>query len=97
MGDGSCSMDDVVITQQATTGGTYKVMKRNMEYSSDKDAFARYYDEVGSDGKVVPGSILCVRYTAEEGKEYKGIMVNGTLVQDTLFTVTANADVKAIF
>lgn len=97
MGDGSCSMDDVVITQQATTGGTYKVMKRNMEYSSDKDAFARYYDEVGSDGKVVPGSILCVRYTAEEGNEYKGIMVNGQLVQDTLFTVTANADVKAIF
>ena len=52
---------------------------------------------MGSDGKVVPGSILCVRYTAEEGKHYKGIMVNGKLVQDTLFAVTADAEVKAVF
>lgn len=96
-GDGTCSMEDVVITQQPSTGGTYKVMKRNMTYSADRDAFARHYDEVGSDGKVVPGSILCVRFTADEGKEFKGIMVNGKLVQDTLFTVTTNADVKAIF
>lgn len=96
-GDGSCPMDDVVITQQPTTGGTYKVMKRDMTYSPDKDAFLRHYEEVGSDGKVVPGSILCVRYTADEGMEYKGVMVNGKLVPDTLFTVTANADVKAVF
>lgn len=96
-GDGSCSMSDVVLTQQPTTGGTYKVMKRDMTWSADRDAFSRYYDEVGSDGKVVPGSILCVRYEAEEGKEYKGIMVNGTLVQDTLFVVTADADVQAVF
>lgn len=96
-GDGSCPMDDVVITQQPATGGTYKVMKRDMTYSPDHNAFERHYNEVGSDGKVVPGSILCVRYTAEEGKEYKGVMVDGKLVQDTLFTVTANADVKAVF
>ena len=96
-GDGSCSMADVVITQQPTTGGTYKVMKRDMVYSPDKSAFERHYNEVGSDGKVVPGSILCVRYTAEKGKQYKGIMVNGKLVQDTLFVVTADAEVKAVF
>ncbi|GAB6977052.1 hypothetical protein JCM15124A_19590 [Prevotella falsenii] len=97
MGDGSCSMDDVVIKQQPASGGTYKVMKRDMVYSPDKSAFERNYEEVGSDGKVVPGSILCVRYTADEGKEYKGIMVDGKLVQDTLFVVTANAEVKAVF
>lgn len=96
-GDGTCSMAEVVITQKPATGGTYKVMKRDMVYSPDKSAFERHYNEVGSDGKVVPGSILCVRYTAEEGKQYKGIMVNGKLVQDTLFAVTADAEVKAVF
>ena len=91
-GDGSASMDSVQLTLKPAVGGTYKIYRRDFS----GNAFEKNYEEATS-GKVIPGFVNLVRFEAEEGMTFKGIKVNGTLVSDSLFFVTSDAEVEAVF
>ena len=93
-GDGSASMAPVQLTLKPAQGGTYQVYRRKF---TDLDNYFKKYYEEATDGKVVPGFINVVRFTADEGKSFQGVKVNGELVKDSLFFVTADAEIEAVF
>ncbi|MBR1933570.1 MAG: leucine-rich repeat domain-containing protein [Prevotella sp.] len=95
-GDGSASMTPVQLTLLPAEGGTYQVYRRDFVWSIDKDAFAKNY-ELAADGKVVPGYVNVVRFQPNDGVGYKGVKVNGQFVADSLFYVTADATIEAVF
>ena len=91
-GNGSASMEPVQLTVKEAEGGTYKVYRRIFS----GNVWEKNYEEA-VDGKVTPGYVNVIRYEAEEGKTFKGVKINGELVSDSLFFVTADAEVEAVF
>ncbi|MBO4597168.1 MAG: T9SS type A sorting domain-containing protein [Bacteroidaceae bacterium] len=94
-GDGSASMSPVQLTLLPAKGGTYKVFRRNM---SDKveNVWVKNYEEA-TDGKVTPGYVNVVRFVPDEGMGFRGVKINGKMVKDSLFFVTADAEIEAVF
>ena len=93
-GDGSASMNPVQLTLKPAQGGTYQVYRR--KFNNLDNYFKKHYEEA-TDGKVVPGFVNVVRFTADEGKGFRGVKVNGEFIPDSLFFVTADAEIEAIF
>ena len=94
-GDGSASMAPVQLTLKPAQGGTYQVYRRDFS-SKVENYFIKNYEEA-ADGKVVPGFVNVVRFVADEGKSFRGVKVNGELIKDSLFFVTADAEIEAVF
>ena len=94
-GDGSASMTPVQLTLLPAEGGTYQVYRRDFS-SNVSSVWTKNYEEA-TDGKVVPGFVNVIRFVPEEGKSYKGVKINGTLVKDSLFFVTEDAEIEAVF
>lgn len=92
-GDGSASMEPVQLTVKEVEGGTYKVYRRIF---NDNNVWEKNYEEA-VDGMVTPGYVNVIRYEAEEGKTFQGVKINGELVSDSLFFVTADAEIEAVF
>lgn len=94
-GDGSASMSPVQLTLLPAKGGTYKVFRRIL---SDKfeNVWIKHYEEA-TDGKVTPGFVNVVRFVPNEGMGFRGVKVNGKMVKDSLFFVTADAEIEAVF
>ncbi|SFW26397.1 Por secretion system C-terminal sorting domain-containing protein [Prevotellaceae bacterium HUN156] len=91
-GNGTASMEPVQLTVKEAEGGTYKVYRRIFS----GNVWEKNYEEA-VDGKVTPGYVNVIRYEAEEGKTFKGVKINGELVSDSLFFVTADAEIEAVF
>lgn len=86
-GDNSASMAPVALTLQNADNG--KVTLKQM--GSDLNTWS----EVA--GTVVPGYPISVSAQPADGFKYAGIDVNGRLVEDTIFVVSAAATVKPVF
>lgn len=95
-GNGSASMEPVQLTLKKAEGGTYKVYRRDFSGLIGSSAFEKNYEEA-TDGKVIPGYVNVIRFEAEDGKTFKGVKINGEMVSDSLFFVTTDAEVEAVF
>ena len=95
-GNGSASMEPVQLTLKEAVGGTYKVYRRDLSGLIGSSAFEKNYEEA-TDGKVIPGYVNVIRFEAEEGMTFKGVKINGEMVSDSLFFVTTDAEVEAVF
>ena len=95
-GDASASMDSVQLTLLPATGGSFQVWRRDFAWNLERNNFAKYYEQATS-GKVVPGFVNVVRFVPEAGNDFLGVKINGELVKDSLFFVTQDATVEAVF
>ena len=95
-GDGSAPMDSVMLTVLPAKGGTFQVWRRDFAWSLERDNFAKHYEPATS-GKVIPGFVNVVRFQPEGDNDFLGVKVNGELIKDSLFFVTTDATVEAVF
>lgn len=97
-GDGTASMDSILIVPQTVVGGTYTIQQEGN--SSEHDADGNYFPfrTINPNNKVIPGYPLKIVPVADEGYTFKGVEVNGKFYDDSLFVVsTAGATVKPVF
>lgn len=86
-GDNSASMTPVNLTQEKADNGTVTLTQVGTDLNT--------WSTVA--GTVVPGYPISVSAQPAEGFKYAGINVNGRLVEDTIFVVSATATVKPVF
>lgn len=86
-GDNSASMSPVTLTQESTDNGTVTLTQMGTDLNTWSPVT----------GTVVPGYPVSVSAQPAEGFKYAGITVNGRLVEDTIFVVSAAATVKPVF
>lgn len=94
-GNGSASMTPVQLTLLPAKGGQYKVYRRDFSRNVE-NVWVKNYEEA-TDGKVIPGYVNVVRFTPDEGMGFRGVKINGEMVKDSLFFVTADAEIEAVF
>ncbi|MDY6265692.1 MAG: hypothetical protein SPM31_01035 [Prevotella sp.] len=86
-GDGTASMEPVALTVENDDHGSVALTQIADNFSS--------WTAVGA--TVKPGYPISVAATPAEGYKFGGMMVDGRLVEDSIFVVSAAATVKPVF
>lgn len=86
-GDGSAPMEPVALTVEQAAEGSVELTQMGEDLKT--------WTAVGE--KVKPGYPISVKQVPAEGFKLAGMEVNGQLVEDTIFVVSATATVRPVF
>lgn len=88
-GNGTASMDSIAIQQLPIEAGTYR-----LEQISADEQF-NTWNSISN--KAIPGFPIKISTQAPEGQEFVGVEINGELITDSIFVVSASASIRPIF